>query len=203
MLEVADLACRRAGRLVFAGVGFRLEVGGALAVIGRNGAGKSTLLAVLAGLLRPDAGRIAYRGEDGPGGEHAHLLGHRDGLKASLTSTENLRFAAALFGATTDFSIADALARVGLAGAGDLPTGYLSAGQRRRLTLARLIVAPRPLWLLDEPTSALDAQGQILLGDLMAEHRSNGGIVVAATHAPLPLPQARTLLLDQREAATA
>lgn len=193
MLEVTDLACRRAGRLVFSGIGFRLEPGGALVVAGRNGAGKSTLLAVLAGLLRPEAGRIVGPDERR---EHIHLLGHRDGLKAQLTPAENLRFAAALLG-EGGLSVADALSRVGLAGAADLPTGYLSAGQRRRLCLARLLVAKRRLWLLDEPTSALDAAGQALLETLMAEQRAGGGAIVAATHAPLPLPGAETLTLGR------
>lgn len=194
-LEVADLACRRAGRLVLAGIGFRLEAGGALVVTGRNGAGKSTLLAVLAGLLRPERGRITIVSpRESP--ESLHLLGHRDGLKAQLTPRENLAFAAACLGGDPGH-VDTALARTGIEAAADLPTAYLSAGQRRRLAVARLLVAPRPLWLLDEPTSALDADGQALLDGLMAEHRTAGGAVVAATHAPLPLPEAETLVLGR------
>lgn len=202
MLDVADLACRRAGRLVFTGLGFRLGPGDALVVSGRNGAGKSTLLSVLAGLVRPEAGRIVVDPSTEERRKHIHLLGHRDGLKAQLTPAENLRFGAALLG-RGGLSIADALSRVGLAGAADLPAAYLSAGQRRRLCLARLLVARRPIWLLDEPTSALDGDGQALLETLMAEHRAAGGAIVAATHAPLPLPGARMLQLGRPQSAAA
>ncbi|HMO30997.1 heme ABC exporter ATP-binding protein CcmA [Enterovirga sp.] len=195
-LDVADLACIRAGRRVLAGVSFRLEAGDALVVTGRNGAGKSTLLAALAGLLRPERGRIELAPGEGPRGERLHLLGHRDGLKAQLTPAENLRFSAACLGGR-GLEIGAALARVGLGAAADLPSAYLSAGQRRRLGLARLLVSPRPLWLLDEPTSALDAEGQALLDELMAAHRAAGGAILAATHSPLPLPGARTLRLGR------
>lgn len=198
-LDVADLACRRAGRRVLAGIGFRLEAGGALVVTGRNGAGKSTLLAALAGLLRPERGRIELAPGEGPRSERLHLLGHRDGLKAQLTPAENLRFSAGCLGGGGT-GIGAALARVGLGGAADLPSAYLSAGQRRRLGLARLLVSPRPLWLLDEPTSALDAEGQRLLDELMAAHRAGGGAVIAATHSPLPLPGAETLRLGRAAA---
>ncbi|TDR87353.1 heme ABC exporter ATP-binding protein CcmA [Enterovirga rhinocerotis] len=199
-LTVSDLACRRAGRLVLRGVGFSLEAGDALVVTGRNGAGKSTLLALLAGVLRPDAGTIAF---EAPGEatlpESVHWLAAKDGLKAQLTARENLLFASACLGG--GLSADAALARVGLAAGADLPTAYLSSGQRRRLTLARLLASRRPVWLLDEPTNALDSQGQALLADLLREHRADGGIVVAATHLPLALPEARELALGP--AATA
>lgn len=194
-LVVSDLACRRAGRRVLAGIGFTLGPGDALVVGGRNGAGKSTLLAALAGLLAPETGRIAFEGHESLR-ENVHFVAHRDGLKAQLTPAENLAFAAACLGRPA-LAIDSALARVGLAGAAELPTSYLSAGQRRRLGLARLLVAARRLWLLDEPTSALDAEGQKLLEGLMAEHRAGGGAIVAATHAPLPLPGAATLFLGR------
>lgn len=192
-LAVDNLACRRAGRRVFDGVSFRLRSGEALVVTGRNGAGKSTLLATIAGLLRPHAGTIRA---DGLGertlSESLHVIAHRDALKGSLTAAENLDSAAAILG-KADGGSAAALAAVGLPGAADLPVSYLSAGQRRRVALARLLVAERPLWLLDEPTIALDAAGQEMLRGLMHAHLAAGGLLIAATHLPLGLDQARAL----------
>ena len=194
-LEVDDLACRRGGRLVFEGVSFRLGAGEALVVTGRNGAGKSTLIAAIAGLVRAEHGaiRATVTGERALS-ECLHLVGHRDALKASLTAEENLAFAAELLG-DHRLAPADALARLGLPGAGALPVGYLSAGQRRRVTLARLLVARRPLWLLDEPLTALDAPAQELLGGIMVEHLGEGGLILAASHSALPLSGARELRL--------
>lgn len=177
------------------GVTFRVEAGAALLVTGRNGAGKSTLLATLAGLIRPAGGTVALSGcGDRTVAEGCHHLGHRDGVKGALTASENLRFAAAMLGSPR-LEPEAALARVGLAAASGLPAAMLSAGQRRRLGLARLLVAGRPLWLLDEPATALDAAGQAMLEALMADHRAAGGCIVAATHGPLPLPGARRLEL--------
>jgi heme exporter protein A len=195
-LIVEGLACRRGGRRIFDKVRFTVGPGEVLAVTGRNGAGKSSLLAILAGRLSPDAGEV--RVEDAADlaapGEGLHTVGHRDALKAALTARENLAFAQALLGAPRLAPDA-ALAAVGLAHAVDLPVGWLSAGQRRRVALARLLVAWRPLWLLDEPTAALDAAAQALLADLVAAHRARGGLVVAATHLPLGYPGLRTLAL--------
>lgn len=200
-LDVADLACRRGGRLVVDRVSFSLASGAALVVSGRNGAGKSTLLAALAGLLRPDGGTVALSETgDRPRSEFVHLLAHRDGLKSILTPVENLAVAAGLLGAP-GMRPREALAAVGLRDAAEIPTGYLSAGQRRRVALARLLVARRWLWLLDEPGTALDRDGQDLLGRLMAEHLAGGGAIVAATHAPLPLPNARELVLTDASRA--
>ncbi len=186
---VENLACRRGGRLVFEGLSFRIGSGEALVVTGRNGAGKSTLLAALAGSITPSAGRIVAE-EDGPDDtplvELLHAVGHRDGLKAALTARENLAFCRALFG-TPALQPEEALERVGLAHAAGLPVAYLSAGQRRRVALARLLVAHRPLWLLDEPTAALDTRAQATLLTLMQEHVAGGGLIIAATHAPLGL----------------
>src|SRR3954468_8675575 len=166
-LAVHDLACRRAGRRVLAGVSFAVAATQALVVTGRNGAGKSTLLAALAGLLRPDAGSIGASGLGEQSlAESLHLIAHRDGLKGALTAAENLRFAAALLD-SPGVTPAEALEAVGLPGAADLPVAYLSAGQRRRVALARLLVARRPLWLLDEPSLALDVAGQAMLTGLM------------------------------------
>ncbi len=202
-LSVEDLACRRSGRRVFAGLSFALGPGEALAVTGRNGAGKSSLLAILAGRLRPDAGRVTVAdvGEASLP-ECLHAVGHRDGLKAALTAGENLAFAQALLGAPR-MAPRPALERLGLGHAHDLAVAYLSAGQRRRVALARLLVCHRPLWLLDEPTAALDAASQGLLAGLMAEHRAAGGLVVAATHQALGLEDARALALAAPEPGTA
>jgi heme exporter protein A len=192
-LDVDNLACRRSGRRIFAGLSFSLHPGGALAVTGRNGAGKSSLLAILSGRLRPDAGRIAV---DGVGEatlpECLHAVGHRDGLKSALTAGENLTFARALLGVPR-LTPREALGRLGLGHAHDLPVAYLSAGQRRRVALARLLVCARPLWLLDEPTAALDTGSQEILAGLMAEHRAGGGLVIAATHQALDLADAMEL----------
>jgi heme exporter protein A len=205
-LSVRDLAAERGGRLVFAGLGFVLESGEALNVVGRNGVGKSTLLRVLAGLLTPSAGRVSLDppeadDRDTPIAERAHYLGHADALKSALTPLDHLGFAADLLGRGSRGSAAttpaEALDRVALAHAADLPCGYLSAGQRRRVALARLLVAARPLWLLDEPATALDLGSQAVLGDMMRRHLDGGGLIVAATHGPLGLDRVRELRLER------
>lgn len=200
-LSVDNLACRRSGRRIFGNLSFSLGPGDALAVTGRNGAGKSSLLAILSGRLRPDAGRIAIAdvGEASLP-ECLHAVGHRDGLKSSLTAGENLLFAQRLLGAPR-LSPGDALERLGLGHAHDLPVAYLSAGQRRRVALARLLVCARPLWLLDEPTAALDTASQAVLADLMAAHRAEGGLVIAATHQALGLADAAELRIESAAAA--
>ncbi|WP_342105447.1 heme ABC exporter ATP-binding protein CcmA [Methylobacterium sp. SI9] len=202
-LSVDNLACRRSGRRIFANLSFVLGPGDALAVTGRNGAGKSSLLAILSGRLRPDAGRIdiADVGEASLP-ECLHVVGHRDGLKSSLTAGENLLFAQRLLGAPR-LSPGDALERLGLGHAHDLPVAYLSAGQRRRVALARLLVCARPLWLLDEPTAALDTASQAVLAGLMATHRAEGGLVIAATHQALGLTDAAELRIETAAAAPA
>ena len=183
-LAASELGCIRGSRSVFSGINLELSAGTALSLVGPNGSGKSSLLRLIAGLLRPSAGRIELAGgiAERTIGEQAHYLGHLDALKPSLTVTENLRFWASYLGGGTP---APALAAVGLAGLADLPAAYLSAGQRRRLSLARLIAVPRPIWLLDEPTSALDSAGQERLADLMRQHLAGGGLIMAATHGPL------------------
>lgn len=192
-LTAEGLACRRGGRAIFDGVGFSLANGEAIALTGRNGAGKSSLIAMLCGRLRPEAGTIRLDGfGDTPLAEAAHLVGHRDGLKTALTAAENLRFAQDLLGAP-GVSPAEALTTVGLPHVGPLPVGYLSAGQRRRAALARLLVAARPIWLLDEPMAALDIGSQAMLTQLMQAHLAAGGAILAATHGPLGLDGAREL----------
>lgn len=202
-LAVTGLACRRAGRLVLDGVSFKLASGEGLVVTGRNGAGKSTLLACLAGRLRPERGTIHASGTgDLTLPECLHLVGHRDALKGSLTAGENLDFARAVLGSPR-LTTAAALEAVGLGHAASLPVGLLSAGQRRRVALARLLVAHRPLWLLDEPATALDLASAARLADLVRDHLAGGGLVVAATHAPLGVEALTRLELRGRPAAPA
>lgn len=188
-LVIEGLSCRRGGRLIFSGLGFTLAAGEAIALTGRNGAGKSSLIAMLCGRLRPEAGTIGCEGEgtsgeDVPLRERIHHLGHREGLKSALTARENLDTAQALLG-EADLPVEAALDRVGLPHVAELPVGYLSAGQRRRVGLARLLVARRPFWLLDEPAAALDTASQTMLCGLMSEHLARGGAILAATHGPL------------------
>ena len=186
-LSGVDVRCVRGGREVFAGLSFNADAGEALAVTGRNGSGKTSLLRLIAGLLLPSGGMIALEGGDPEltVAEQAHYLGHRDALKPALTVRENLSFWADFLGGGATRATVDCLAAVGLVHAIDLPAAYLSAGQRRRLSLARLLAVPRPLWLLDEPTAALDIAGQDMFAGLMRDHLGTGGIIVAATHGPL------------------
>jgi len=197
-LWAEGLGCRRGGRAVLAGLSFSIDAGVALVVTGRNGAGKSTLLRLVAGLLRPSAGRLGLDGGAAEAGigEQAHYVGHQDALKPSLTVLENLAFWTAWLGDGGEGAAQAALAAVGLGTLADLPASYLSAGQRRRLSLARLVAVKRPLWLLDEPTSALDAAAQARLAALMRTHLAGGGLIVAATHGPLDLAPARELRIE-------
>jgi heme exporter protein A len=189
-----NLACVRGGRTVFSGLNFRVDRSEALLVTGRNGAGKSSLLRVITGLVHLAAGRLALDGggTDATIAEQTHYLGHQDALKPSLSVTENLQFWAAYLGAGSA-KIESALEAVDLAGLATLPAAYLSAGQRRRLSIARLVAAPRPIWLLDEPTSALDAASQTQLAELMRSHLADGGMIIAATHGAIGLDSAREL----------
>ena len=202
-LSASDLACRRGGREVFAGLSFAVTSGAALAVRGRNGAGKSSLLRLVAGLLRLAGGRLDLDGGDVELtlAEQAHYLGHQDALKASLTVAENLRFWSGFLGDAAD--IREPLAATGLAALADLPAAYLSAGQRRRLSIARLLAVKRPIWLLDEPASSLDSAAQEALTGFMRSHLAGGGIIIAATHGPLGIDGANELHLDQTNAARA
>lgn len=197
-LTANALVCARGGRLIFQDVSFSLRSGEALVLTGRNGAGKSSLITMLAGRLAIEAGTLSLTGGgDVPLAEHLHLIGHRDGLKTALTAEENLAFARDMLGADLPGSPAlsplAGLGAVGLAHVAELPVAYLSAGQRRRVALARLLVAHRPLWLLDEPFSALDVASQAVLTGLMQSHLARGGMIVAATHGPLGLAGAKTL----------
>jgi heme exporter protein A len=194
-LYASDLACRRGGRDVFGGVAFAIAAGEALVVTGRNGAGKSSLLRMIAGLVRVAGGRLGLEGGDPEltVGEQAHYLGHQDALKPALSVQENLQFWAHFLGPHA--ATAGALEAVGLEALADLPAAYLSAGQRRRLSIARLVAVRRPIWLLDEPTSTLDSAAQTRLADIMRAHVDGGGLIVAATHAPVGLESAHELRL--------
>jgi len=185
-LSGRDVRCVRGGREVFCGLDFEISSGEALAVTGPNGAGKTSLLRLIAGLLTLAGGSIALAGGETELMlcEQAHYLGHRDALKPALSVAENLSFWRDFLGGKP-FDVSESLLRVGLDHAAQLPAAYLSAGQRRRLSIARLLVVRRPIWLLDEPASALDAAGQSLFAGLMSDHLARGGLIVAATHAPL------------------
>src|ERR1700730_4788342 len=197
-LCAVDLACHRGGRDVFSGLSFAVASGQALTVTGRNSAGKSSLLRTIAGLVRIAHARLTR--EDGDPeltvAEQAHYLGHQDALKPSLTVAENLRFWAGFLGAGAA-GVHPALTAVGLDELADLPAAYLSAGQRRRLSVARLVAVKRPIWLLDEPTSTLDASAQDRLAGLMRAHLTEGGLILAATHGGIGLEAARELRLGE------
>ena len=192
VLAVQDLALMRGGRLVLRNLNFHVGVGETLAICGPNGAGKTSLLRAIAGLLEPHAGRIVVQQTNGTAesGEERELLvgwiGHQDGIKPQLTPSEHLTFHTKYY--QLEGNIDAALAQTGLARVRDLPAQYLSAGQRRRLALARLMLTPRPLWLLDEPFSALDTEGRDLVRRGIEQHCEHGGSAIAATHEPLGVP---------------
>jgi heme exporter protein A len=203
-LRVWDLTIDRGGRRVIAGLSFAAAQGVALVVTGHNGAGKTSLLRALAGFLPIEAGSFALDGGDAERtvGEQAHYLGHADGVKAALTAGENLAFAAAMLGGDASRAAQlGALSALGLSHVIDFPARLLSAGQRRRVALARLMIAKRPLWLLDEPTTALDAVAQVAFAAIMRAHVEDGGIVVAAVHGDLGLEGAQELRLGATEEA--
>jgi heme exporter protein A len=193
-LTAEKLACARGERVLFEDLSFRVDAGQALAVEGANGAGKTSLLRLIAGFISPRAGHVAVKAADNETtdseerGKLVGWLGHLDGLKPQLTVKEQLGFFAQLYRSSADQEAA--LAEVGLTRQKEFPCRFLSAGQRRRLALARLLVSARPLWLLDEPFAALDAQGQGLIAGAMARHCAKGGILIAATHDPLHIGNA-------------
>jgi heme exporter protein A len=191
-LSVEGLALKRGERLLLRDFGFSVGAGEAVALTGPNGAGKTSLLRAIAGFIAPLAGRISFQGADGalePAEARCadtHLIGHEDGLKGGRTARDELDFAVEWTGG--DAAGANAAAEtLGLTPLLDLAVRHLSAGQRRRLALARLIASPRALWLLDEPFAPLDARTRTRLGELMAAHLAGGGLVVAAVHDPLPI----------------
>jgi heme exporter protein A len=201
LLEVADLACRRGGRKVFDRLSFSLGAGELLALGGRNGSGKTTLLRALALLVRPDAGVVRWQGADvrgDPEGWRGRLawLGHLDGLKTDLSVRENLLAAEAMRSARSGEDRLDAaLAAFDLAPLAARPVRSLSAGQRRRSALARVVMAQVPVWLLDEPLNALDAPSQDAFHSALERHLAAGGLAIAATHVTLGMPGAQLLEL--------
>lgn len=211
-LEAKGLCIERSGRIIFTQISFVLDPGQCLIVTGDNGAGKSTLLRVLSGLLPGTSGGLFFAGEEVKKPlEQAHYIGHQDGLRGMLSLQENLRFWASLLAGDSlnswssqcpAASCEEALALLGLSHAADLPAASLSAGQKRRAALAKLLAAPRPLWLLDEPLTALDKKSQQLVKEIMQSHVDHGGMIVTATHAALGL-QGQELKLGIRSGAIA
>lgn len=193
LFEGRDLTCLRGARIVFAGLEFRLPDGGALVLVGPNGSGKSSLLRLMSGLSRPFSGLLLWEGAsvaDDPGAHSGRLryVGHLDAVKPTLTARENLAAWAGLDGGSDPAGRAlGALDRFGLAHLADVPGRYLSAGQKRRVNLARLALSEAPLWLLDEPTTALDKAAIARLAELVRAHRTAGGMVAVSTHVDLDL----------------
>ncbi|KAA5605608.1 heme ABC exporter ATP-binding protein CcmA [Roseospira marina] len=205
--EGRGLICIRSERIVFAHLDLALSAGEALLLLGPNGSGKSSLLRLMAGLLRPAGGKLAWH--DGPVADEperhrarTRYVGHTDAIKPVLSARENLTFWARVCAgpddtrADLDTRVAAALDRLTLSHLADVPGRMLSAGQKRRLNLARLLAAPAPLWLMDEPTTALDVGSIAILEEILAEHRARGGMIALSTHQPVTLPEARVLNLD-------
>ena len=200
-VEARNLAARRGEERIFSGISFVLEGGDSLVVTGRNGSGKSTLIRVVAGLLSADEGEttVTIGGQVWPrAAEACHYLGHQNAMKREMTVEENLvfwkRFMGDLEGGA-GLNAADAADAMGLSQIFHLPFGYLSAGQQRRMAMAKLLCAWRPVWLLDEPTAALDVQSEALFARIMEEHLQKGGSIIAATHQPLGLNASRQLVM--------
>jgi heme exporter protein A len=205
MKLIAEKLCaRRGGRTLFAGLSFSVAAGQALLVTGPNGAGKTTLLHTIAGFLPPEAGEIRLDGNAAEASiaEQCHYVGHANAVKPSLTVAENAAFWSGFLGGPPD-RLDAALATFGLAALRDIPAGYLSAGQRRRAGLLRLLLAERPLWLLDEPTTSLDTAAQAMLAGAVNRQLAGGGLVVAATHLALGFDRAQELHLGRTAAAAA
>lgn len=199
-LTVEALSARRGEDLIFKDISFTLSAGESLILTGRNGSGKSTLLRAVAGLLRPESGRVTWETDAAERGTRAseacHYLGHRNAMKAELSVRENLEFWQSFvgdFAGGQGMTITEAAEAVGLGGITHLPFGYLSAGQQRRMAFAKLLVAWRPVWILDEPTAALDVNAESVFTTLIEDHLAQGGIVLAATHQPLGLETAQEL----------
>jgi heme exporter protein A len=195
-LLAENLALNRGGRPLLAGISFVVGAGEALLLLGANGVGKTTLIRAVAGLIAPAAGSIRFEGgaPERSVGEQCHYIGHLNGIKASLTVAQNAAFWGRFLGRRQD-QLDAALAAFGLAGLRDIPAAYLSAGQQRRLGLARVLLAHRPIWLLDEPTASLDHVAVEALTRVVAQHLATGGLVIAATHTALGFATARELAL--------
>jgi heme exporter protein A len=193
-LMAIDLACVRGGRMLYDGLSFSLTAGDAILVLGANGSGKTSLLRQIAGLLPLDAGSVAFEGGESIS-EAAHFVGHLSACKDALTVGENLAFWRDLYGRPRH-SVEGALEMLRLSTLKDLPCRVLSAGQKRRLALSRLVAVERPLWLLDEPDAALDSEGRATLIGLINEHRARGGIAIIASHGTLNITPSREISLS-------
>ena len=197
-LVAENLAGERGGETIFSDLSFELSSGEALVVTGPNGSGKSTLLRIICGLLAPEDGRITLF-EDAatqPVSAACHYLGHHNAMKPALSVRENLLFWQKFNGAAS-LELDEALEAVDLPGVENLPFGYLSTGQKRRVSIAKLLVSHRPLWIVDEPTAGLDKASEARFAELMRDHMREGGMVIAATHIPLGLEGVKTLDMAQ------
>jgi heme exporter protein A len=197
-LIARDLACRRGGREIFAGVDFAVQGGEMLILRGPNGVGKTTLLRTLAGHIPLARGALELKGagDNEPIAQACHYVAHQNANKPALTVRENLHFWSSFFGGAPE-KVGEALKALHLNALAHLPAGVLSAGQKRRLALARLVLAHRPIWLLDEPTVGLDVDSQAALRALMAEHLASGGMIIASTHIDLGMDNTRTLVFKR------
>lgn len=193
-LGAENLAGERGGETIFASLSFEVSSGEALIVTGPNGSGKSTLLRIICGLLAPEAGKIELLEDRAalPVRAACHYLGHQNAMKPALSVRENLMFWQK-FNGSARFDIDEALEAVDLPGVEHLPFGYLSTGQKRRVSIAKLLISHRPLWIVDEPTAGLDKASEARFAELMRDHLRGGGMVIAATHIPLGLEGVRTL----------
>ncbi|CAN7157752.1 heme ABC exporter ATP-binding protein CcmA [Brucella pseudogrignonensis] len=197
-LGAENLAGERGGETIFAGLSFEVLSGEALIVTGPNGSGKSTLLRIICGLLAPEAGKVELSEDRAalPVRAACHYLGHQNAMKPALSVRENLLFWQK-FNGSARFDIDEALEAVDLPGVEHLPFGYLSTGQKRRVSIAKLLISYRPLWIVDEPTAGLDKASESRFAELMRDHMRDGGMVIAATHIPLGLEGVRTLDMAQ------